>query len=145
MEAKRGKKRALDESQSDGEMMGKEKARRGSQRGGEEEEEMVEGLARAVQGQGPAARTVLPPPPVKRVGKSRAASSDLFLNTTRCLNSFFIWAWCYCCMFDFPSGPRWFPPLLPALLPDLHLLVLLFQMNWSCQARQVVILRGDIL
>ena len=85
MEAKRGKKRALeaDESQRDGEMMGKEKARRGSQRGGEEEEEMVEGLARAVQGQGPAARTVLPPPPVKRVGKSRAASSDLFLNTTR--------------------------------------------------------------
>ena len=85
MEAKRGKKRALeaDESQSDGEMVGKGKARRGSQRGGEEEEEeMVDGLARAVQGQGPA-KAVLPPQPVKRMGKSRAASSDLFLNTTR--------------------------------------------------------------
>ena len=95
MEAKRGKKRALeaDESQSDGEMVGKGKARRASQRGGEEEEEMVEGLARAVQGQGPA-KAVRPPPPVKRMGKSRAASSDLILNTTRlnvmlyCLKSF---------------------------------------------------------
>ena len=78
----RGNKRALeaDESQSDGEMVGNVKARRGSLRGGEEK--MVEGLARAVQGQGPA-RAVLPPQPVKRMGKSRAASSDLFLNTTR--------------------------------------------------------------
>ena len=78
MEAKRGKKRALveagDESQSDGEMVGKGKVMRGgSQRGGEEEEEMVEGLARAV----------LPTPPVKRMGKSRAASSGLLINASR--------------------------------------------------------------
>ena len=84
MEAKRGKKRALesDGSQSDnGEMAGMVgKARRGSLRGGEEEEEMVEGFARAVQGP---ARAVLPTPPAKRMGKSRAASSDLILNPIR--------------------------------------------------------------
>ena len=79
MEAwKRGTKRALEADGShggDGEMVGMVgKARRGSQRGGEgQEQEMVEGLARAV----------LPPPPGKRMGKSRAASSDLILNTTR--------------------------------------------------------------
>ena len=78
MEAKRGKKRALveagDESQSDGDMVGKGKVMRGgSQRGGEEEEEMVEGLARAV----------LPIPPVKRINKSRAASSGLLINASR--------------------------------------------------------------
>ena len=76
MEAKRGKKRALeeagDESQPDGEMVGKGKVLRGNQRGGEEEE-MVEDLARAV----------MPTPPAKRVGKSRAASSGLLINATR--------------------------------------------------------------
>ena len=75
MEAKRGKKRALeeagDESQPDGEMVGKGKVLRGSRRGGEEE--MVEDLARAV----------MPTPPAKRVGKSRAASSGLLINATR--------------------------------------------------------------
>ena len=72
----RGKKRVLeaDESQSDGEMVGNVKARKGSLRGGEEK--MVEGLARAVQGQGMA-------PVVKRMGESRAASSDLIFNNTR--------------------------------------------------------------
>ena len=41
-------------------------------------------------------------------------------------------------MFDLPrSGPSWVPPPLPNLLPDLHLLILLHQMNWSCQAHQV--------
>ena len=46
-------------------------------------------------------------------------------------------------MFDLPRlGPSWVPPLLPSLLPDLHLLVLLHQMNWSCQAHQVGIRRG---
>ena len=94
MDAKRGKKRALgaDGSQDDnGEMAGKEKLMRGGLRGGEEEE-MVEGLARAVQGQGQRAvqgqgqgpsRAALPHQPVKRMGKSRAASTDLFINTPR--------------------------------------------------------------
>ena len=77
MEAKRGKKRALEaeEGPGDGEMavkgaVGRVKAKRVSVNS---EQEMVEGLARAVQ----------PTPPVKRMGKSRAASSVL-INTTRC-------------------------------------------------------------
>ena len=92
MEAKRGKKRALeaDGSQDDnGEMAGKEKVMRGGLRGGEEEE-MAEGLARAVQGQGQRtvqgqgpSRAALPHQPVKRMGKSRAASTDLFIKTPR--------------------------------------------------------------
>ena len=97
MEAKRGKKRALEPDLSQGDegglvggMVGK--ARKGSQRQEEEEEEMVDGLARAVQGQGGGegqgqvqglARAALPTPPGKRMGKSRAASSGFLTNTTR--------------------------------------------------------------
>ena len=95
MEAKRGKKRALEADRSKGDegeiaggMVGK--ARRGSQREEGEEEEMVEGLASAVQGQGEGqiqgqglGRAVLPPPPGQRIGKRRAASSGLLINTSR--------------------------------------------------------------
>ena len=91
MEAKRGKKRALESDRSKGDegeiaggMVGK--ARRGSQREEGEEEEMVEGLASAVQGQIQGqvlGRAVLPPPPGQRMGKRRAASSGLLINTSR--------------------------------------------------------------
>ena len=98
MEAKRGKKRTLEPDRSQGDegglvggMVGK--ARKGSQRWEEEEEEeMVDGLARAVQGQGGGegqgqgqglVRAALQPPPSKRMGKSRAASSGFLTNTTR--------------------------------------------------------------
>ena len=98
MEAKRGKKRTLEPDRGQGGegglvggMVGK--ARKGSQRREEEEgeeEEMVDGLARAVQGQGGGegqgqglARAALPPPPSKRMGKSRAASSGFLINTKR--------------------------------------------------------------
>ena len=91
MEAKRGKKRALEADRSKGDegeiaggMVGK--ARRGSQREEGEEEEMVEGLASAVQGQIQGqglGRAVLPPPPGQRMGKRRAASSGLLINTSR--------------------------------------------------------------
>ena len=84
MDAKRGKKRALEaegsQGQGDGEVVGgveagQGKGRRGSQRG---EEEMGEGLTRAVQ----------PTPPAgKRTGKSRAASSALFNATRSYFNS----------------------------------------------------------
>ena len=89
MEAKRGKKRALeaDEGQGDEREMvgGVGEAMKGSQRGGEgDEQQMVEGLARAVQGQGQGGQARAVQPPAKRMGKSRAASSDLILNPTRC-------------------------------------------------------------
>ena len=80
MATKKGRKRALEVEGDAGENMaghapagGEKVARKGSDRGEGEEEEMVEGLARAVQA----------PPPGKRVNKSRAASSGPLVNPAR--------------------------------------------------------------
>ena len=81
MATKKGRKRALEVEGDAGENMaghapagGEKVARKGSDRGEGEEEEMVEGLARAVQA---------PPPAGKRVNKSRAASSGPLVNPAR--------------------------------------------------------------
>ena len=88
------------------------------------EQEMVEGLARAVQ----------PTPPVKRMGKSRAASSVL-INTTRCCVLTLIHiSKLTCCQLPVPSGLNWVPSLLCQLLVDHRLLL---RMNSSCLAHQV--------
>ena len=80
MATKKGRKRVLEVEGDGGENMageapagGEKVARKGSDRGEREEEEMVEGLARAVQA----------PPPGKRVNKSRAASSGPLVNPAR--------------------------------------------------------------
>ena len=74
--------------------MGRVKAKRVSVNS---EQEMVEGLARAVQ----------PTPPVKRMGKSRAASSVL-INTTRCCVLTLIHlSKLTCCQLPIPSGLNW--------------------------------------
>ena len=81
MVTKKGRKRVLEVEGDGGENMageapagGEKVARKGSDRGEGEEEEMVEGLARAVQA---------PPPAGKRVNKSRAASSGPLVNPAR--------------------------------------------------------------
>ena len=74
--------------------MGRVKAKRTSVNS---EQEMVEGLARAVH----------PTPPVKRMGKSRAASSVL-INTTRCCVLTLIHlSKLTCCQLPIPSGLNW--------------------------------------
>ena len=81
MATKKGRKRVLEVEGDGGANMtweapagGEKMARKGSDTGEGEEEEMVEGLARAVQA----------PPPGKRVNKSRATSSGPTVNRPRC-------------------------------------------------------------